>query len=128
MKLSKFFNWNEFGVNENTDLSVKINVMLLSNMLMDEIRDSYGEPIYINSGYRTPEHNKIVGGVYNSQHLTGQACDFTCRDFNKLLLTIDYLEDKGIINYDQMIIYRQKKFIHISYDEGWNRLHKIFKD
>lgn len=129
MKLSKFFDWKEFGVNENSDLVYKFNVMLLSNCLMDKIRDAYGEPIYINSGLRSPEHNLKVGGVYNSQHLTGHACDFTGKNFNKLLRTIQKLEDKGIISYDQMIIYRRRRFIHISYVSNYmNRLNKFFND
>lgn len=127
MKLSKFFDWKEFGVNENTYIVYRINIDVLANILMDKIRDAYGEPIYITSGYRTREHNYKVGGVSNSQHLTGHACDFTGKNFNKLVRTIKELEEKGLISYDQMIIYRKKKFIHISYVSTYdNRLQKFY--
>ena len=36
-------------------------------LLLEEIRADFGEPIYINSGYRSPEHNKKVGGVIMSE-------------------------------------------------------------
>ena len=42
---------------------------------MDYVRKQYGSPLHINSGYRTKEHNAEVGGVPNSQHVRGTACD-----------------------------------------------------
>lgn len=127
-KLSEYFDWNEFDVSYATDENVKDNILLLCNMLLDKIREAYGEPIFINSGYRTPKHNKDVGGAANSQHLTGEACDFTGRDFKKLLRIIEEMDNNGLINYDQMIIYRRRKFIHISYvSTNINRNQKIIK-
>ncbi len=35
----------------------------------------YGGPIFVTSAYRTEEHNKEVGGVKHSKHLTGEAID-----------------------------------------------------
>lgn len=42
---------------------------------MDEIRESYGKPIYVNSWYRCKELNEAVGGVKDSYHLKGLAVD-----------------------------------------------------
>jgi uncharacterized protein YcbK (DUF882 family) len=42
---------------------------------LDTIRDAYGAPIYVVSGYRTPEHNGAVGGAQASQHMLGRAAD-----------------------------------------------------
>lgn len=44
-------------------------------VMLNAIRSRYGRPIVINSGYRSPEHNKAVGGVANSQHVLGTAAD-----------------------------------------------------
>ena len=52
----------------------KYNLIRLANMLQI-IRDKYGLPIKIGSGYRCPAVNKLVGGVANSQHLVCSAAD-----------------------------------------------------
>lgn len=46
---------------------------------LDMIREKYGKPIYVNSGYRCPKLNKAVKGVGNSQHQLGCAADITTR-------------------------------------------------
>lgn len=129
-KLSEFFDWHEFGITDKTHFVIKENIKALVINVMDLIRRNYGMPIHINSGYRSPEHNKAVGGAANSQHVYGEACDFTGRDFKRLLRIIDELDEYGLLNYDQMIIYRRRKFIHISYISNTNesnRNQKIIK-
>lgn len=59
----------ELQTNAN-DLLVKIN----------QFRSIYGIPMYVNSGYRTPEHNVEIGGAKNSAHCTCQAMDFRDED------------------------------------------------
>lgn len=54
------------------------NIVIVSKMLLtvlETLRNKIGEPIYINSGYRTPEHNKAVGGSKLSYHMYGMAAD-----------------------------------------------------
>lgn len=43
---------------------------------LQSIRDHYGVPVTITSGYRSAEHNRAVGGSPNSQHVHGNAADF----------------------------------------------------
>lgn len=43
------------------------------------LRDYLGEPVRINSGYRSPAYNKRIGGVRNSQHLMARAADITVK-------------------------------------------------
>ena len=43
--------------------------------LLQKIRDHFGRPVVITSGYRTAAHNKSVGGAKSSQHLLGRAAD-----------------------------------------------------
>ena len=46
---------------------------------LEVIREAIGEPLLINSGYRTPEYNRRIGGARNSQHVQGRAADFRCK-------------------------------------------------
>lgn len=69
--ISKHFRAREFQTG-------KCNFVIVSKCLLkilDGLRDKIGEPIYINSGYRTPEHNKAVGGTTLSYHQFGMAAD-----------------------------------------------------
>jgi len=43
--------------------------------LLEKIREHFGRPVIISSGYRCPKHNKAVGGGPNSQHIFGKAAD-----------------------------------------------------
>lgn len=45
-------------------------------VLLQCIREHFGKPVHITSGYRTAEHNAAVGGSKSSQHLLGRAADF----------------------------------------------------
>ena len=127
-KLTEFFDYCEFGITDETDISIKENIKKLVVNVMEKIQAEYGMSIFITSGYRTPEHNKKVGGVANSQHIYGEACDFTGKDFKRLRRIIEEMDDKGSLNYDQLIIYRKRQFIHISYrNESINRNQKLIK-
>lgn len=48
---------------------------------LQALRTCIGKPFYINSAYRSPEHNAAVGGAKNSQHLHGRAFDIALRGF-----------------------------------------------
>lgn len=45
---------------------------------LQQLRERIGRPIHINSAYRTPEHNKAIGGAKNSEHPKGTAADLDC--------------------------------------------------
>lgn len=61
---------------DNTPISDELvdNIQYLMSRL-DEIREGYGKPIYINSAYRCPKLNQAVGGVSSSYHQMGLAAD-----------------------------------------------------
>ena len=90
------------------------NLGLLVENILDPLRFLFGEPITVNSAFRSPEANKAVGGVSTSAHLRGQAADITCSDNLKLFKMLH--ED---FNFTQLIWERGKdtpQWIHVSYD------------
>ena len=80
MKLTDNFDLNEFGCNDGTPVPQEYiaNVQKLAEQLQ-VLRDYLGEPLHINSAYRTPAYNKKVGGKPESQHMIGKAADITCK-------------------------------------------------
>lgn len=66
--------------------------------------------MYIMSGYRSEELNRLVGGAPSSQHMKGEAVDIYTVDRNRLLE--DLVASR--LNFDQAILYRTKGFIHLS--------------
>jgi len=76
-KLSPHFRLAEFlhhGSTEGITADVLENLRLLAKQL-ETVRAFFGQPIIINSGFRTPAHNAAVGGEPNSYHLKGMAAD-----------------------------------------------------
>lgn len=71
-KLSTNFKIKEFACTDGSD-PIFIDNDLVN--ILQKIRNHFGKPITINSAYRTPTHNKKVGGETYSQHLYGKAAD-----------------------------------------------------
>lgn len=87
MKISKYFSDTEFMSKDGDNSSTPFPKTIVSPKLLellDKIREEIGVPVLVNSGYRSPTHNKAVGGVSNSQHVFGTAADITIKDKTKL--------------------------------------------
>lgn len=119
MKVTENFTNKELGIDNVFDSAVIINMCMLTHRILQPLRDKLRMPLTINSGYRTLEHNTKIGGARNSQHMKGQAVDFTCYDLNMAYTILETME------FDQLIWYRN--FIHISYNLGKNRNQIIIK-
>ena len=72
-QLSPAFRVREFRCRDGTD-TILIDEGLV--VLLQCIREHFGKPVTITSGYRTAAHNRAVGGSKSSQHLLGRAADF----------------------------------------------------
>ena len=102
------------------------NLRSLVEQVLDPLREAYGRPIHVNSGYRCPRLNHLVGGSPNSQHMRGEAADISPVIGNEADLPelARLLIDNG--KFDQLIIY--PTFIHVSWKRlGWNRRQIIRK-
>lgn len=95
------------------------NLEYLVNNVLDKVREIYGKPIKVNSGYRSKLVNKKVGGASNSQHTKGEAVDIT--GGNKTENKMIYEIIKSLDKYDQLINEYDYSWIHISYKNGNNR-------
>lgn len=117
MNLTKNFKKEEFDSKDGARMpnDVLNNVQELAKNVQI-IRDYVGVPLTINSGYRSPEHNKAVGGVANSEHVKGKASDLSSKQItpNKLYDTILKLIADGKIYNGGVGIYNT--FVH--YDIG----------
>ena len=89
-------------------------------------------PIIINSGFRSPEVNKAVGGVPTSNHLTGCAVDIRCIGMEQALRYAAILLDISDMNredYDELLIEQKRNviWIHFAVRPSGNRRRTNFK-
>ena len=100
---------------------------LVTNNL-DPLREAYGKPIVVTSGFRCPRLNRAVGGVAKSQHMKGEAADIrTLSDRpsdNKKLF--DLIIKLGL-PFDQCIDEYGYNWIHVSYTSQGNRRQVLHK-
>ena len=117
--ISRNFSYKEFEEGETAkkqgilnvinSFQVRDSVRALTLNVLQPLRDAWGEPLHINSGYRCPALNVAVGGTVHSQHLKGEAADIKAPHPIKLA---QLAYDLGL-PYDQMIIY--PTFVHFSH-------------
>lgn len=100
------------------------NLKKLAINLLQPLREIWGKPMYINSGFRNEETNKAVGGVANSQHKEGKAADVRVDNPRKLQQALI----SSSLEWDQAILYDDGRnyFLHLSYNEGKNRKQILF--
>ena len=75
-RLSTNFRVNEFACEDGSDVVFVSDGLV---QVLQAIRSHFGRAVTVSSGYRTPSHNKKVGGAEYSQHLYGLAADITVK-------------------------------------------------
>ena len=94
---------------------------VLVQQLLDPIREAWGEPIVVSSGYRCKQLNALVGGAKNSHHILGCAADIIAgnrADHRKLFRLIVKMQQEGRIKFTQLILEGDGRWLHISYVPG----------
>jgi len=90
------------------------NFKILATKVFEPIREHFGVPIRISSGYRSAELNKCVGGSATSQHSSGEAIDI---DQDQTTITnkqvFEYIRDNLV--FDQLINEFNYAWVHVSY-------------
>lgn len=115
--------WN--GAN----LEAEENLRALVEQVLDPLRERYGKPIYVNSGYRCPKLNALIGGAVNSQHMKGEAADITAGSPEENLKLAKMIEEAG--KFDQLIYEKNSEagpqWLHVSWKRnGVNRKRVLF--
>ena len=106
------------GIDNSPTGSAYQLLLVLVEKLLDPIREAWGEPIVVSSGYRCPELNTLVGGAKNSHHLLGCAADIIAgnkADHRRLFKLIQQMQQSGQIRFTQLIWEGDGRWIHISY-------------
>ncbi len=129
LKLTNNFNLNEFDSKDGAEMPAEVlsNIKKLSKELQ-QLRDYIGCSITINSGYRSPEHNKSIGGAKNSQHVKGNAADIVVKGLkpDEVYNILEDLISQGLINIDG--IGRYDTFTHVDirgYKARWDNRKNI---
>ena len=116
---------------------------VLVDQLLDPIREAWGEPIVVSSGYRCKQLNALVGGAKYSHHILGCAADITAPLLSpqggkksstmseylplgggreganrRLFKLIQQMQQEGRIKFTQLILEGDGRWIHISYVPG----------
>lgn len=129
MQLTKNFKLSEFidsavasreKIDNTPPDSAIQNLILLCGNTLQPIRNLWGKPIHINSGYRSAALNRAVGGVETSQHRTGQAADITVGSAIENRKLFNLIVQSGI-PFDQLIDEQNYKWLHVSYCSTKNR-------
>ena len=108
------------GIDNTPPASAVKALTVLVDEVLDPLREAWGGPIRVNSGYRCPKLNKAVGGTPSSQHQRGEAADITVgsRRANRRLLALIKRLDLPV---DQCIDEKGCRWIHVSHRKGRNR-------
>ena len=107
--------WNK------TTPEIEQNLTALVAAVLDPLRERYGKPINVNSGFRCKELNRLVKGAVNSQHMSGEAADIDTgsKTENKKLAKL--IVQMGL-PFDQLIDEANYSWVHVSYKcRGVNR-------
>jgi zinc D-Ala-D-Ala carboxypeptidase len=124
-------------INNNPTKQQEYNLIKLVDAILDPLREIYGKPITITSGFRSKTLNTKIGGSSTSQH----CCNGRSAAADIVVIkngVVDYIETKKLYNiivehklpFDQIILEKGTKekpqWIHVSYDESKSRKQKLY--
>ena len=128
-ELTTSYTAKRLHIDNTPDDLAKKKLRLLCEKILQPLRDAWGEPIVVGSGYRCRMVNAKVGGVANSDHLYGCAADIkTLGDSpenNKRLfeLAVGMMRSGQLEDVKQIIDEYHYDWIHISWQDGRSTKH-----
>lgn len=135
MKLSKNLSLAEvtksttakrLGIDNTPDDWTTENLRQVAINIFQPLRDAFKCPIYVSSGYRSPELNTAIGGSVRSQHVEGRALDLDADVFGNCTNSQIFQYIKNNLEFDQLIWEfgdeNNPDWVHVSYVyDGINR-------
>ena len=134
MNLTTNFSLNELtksqtaerkGIDNTPSTEHQENLKSLCEMILQPIRDHFGQVVSVSSGYRSPELCVAIGSSTKSQHASGCAADFEIFNVSNKELA-DYIDQN--LDYDQLILEYWKGedepnsgWVHCSFNTQGNR-------
>lgn len=116
MKLTNNFSKSEFDSKDGAEMPKEVldNIIKLAGYLQT-LRDTLNKSIKINSGYRSPSHNKNIGGKTKSIHLLGLAADIVVSGMTpkEVFKEVEKLQDEGKLPQGGLSAY--PTFLHIDF-------------
>lgn len=105
---------------ENTPNDTQIeNLKIIANEIFQPLRDHFGVPIFVSSGFRSYKLNKAIGGSTTSQHGKGQALDLDADRFGAVTNSQIFHYIKDNLSFDQLIWESgnetEPAWVHVSY-------------
>ncbi len=134
-RLTPCFNLEDFWFSETAirngldnappDETVIARLQALAVQVLEPVRAHFNTRPQISSGYRCPALNAKVGGVPDSQHLTGHAVDFELPGADPLEVA-RWIRDVPL-DYDQLLLERAggKAWVHVSYVTSAQNRHQV---
>lgn len=115
-----------YGISNVPTENAMDNIIALCQNVLEPIRTNFNAPVSISSGYRAPKLNRKIGGSSTSQHMIGEAADFSVhgKELNDVFNWIAFgmktddgeqcIEPRPVVEFDQ-VIFEFGRWIHVSY-------------
>lgn len=112
-ELTKSSTADKLGIDNTPTPEASVSLSNLVTHVLDPLREMYGKPITVNSGYRCPKLNAAVGGAKTSQHMRGEAADITAGSKTENKKLFELIRDN--LPFDQLIDESNYSWMHVSY-------------
>lgn len=112
-ELTKSSTSDKLGIDNTPTPEASVALSNLVTHVLDPLREMYGKPITVNSGYRCPKLNAAVGGAKTSQHMRGEAADITAGSKTENKKLFELIRDN--LPFDQLIDESNYSWMHVSY-------------
>lgn len=122
MKLTQHFTLEEMThsdyadahrLSNNANYIVQRNLIMLCTLILEPLRTAVGEPIIINSGYRSVAVNEGVGGVKTSHHLQGLAADINFKNEAQLKQMLAILKENTHLDLALVEHSKSSSWLHV---------------